>query len=120
MGKDHVGLTSEEMLEFVTELDTDCSGVVDYSEFVAAALSTRLHYEEDACWAAFRIFDRDGDGKITLAELTQVLSEGRLDKTIGQEAAAHVMKDGDINSDGEIDFQEFMHMMRGAGEQAVV
>ena len=74
-------------------VDADGSGVIDYTEFLAATLDrqSRLHgspvgeitqrtwfiwarqqyMKEDVCWAAFRVFDRNGDGHISKDELKQ-------------------------------------------------
>merc|ERR1719374_369081 len=37
-------------------------------------MEKRLYIQEDVCWSAFRLFDRNGDGKISQEELAQVLS----------------------------------------------
>lgn len=34
------------------------SGVIDYTEFLAATLDKNVYQKEEACWAAFRVFDR--------------------------------------------------------------
>ena len=36
--------------------------------YVCALCRTRLEFEEDACWQAFRVFDRDGNGTISQKE----------------------------------------------------
>jgi len=73
--------------------------------------------QEDVCWAAFRIFDLDGNGKISQEELQQVLHNGNVEQALGAEAIVELMKECDENGDGEIDFQEFMAMMRGEHKQ---
>ncbi len=54
------------------EIDTDGSGKIDYTEFLAATIGKNLYAQTDACWIAFRVFDRDGDGKITEEEIANV------------------------------------------------
>lgn len=110
------GVVSKELRELVAQLAADGSAV-DYSEFVAAALDRKHYIEEDVCWAAFRVFDRDGDGKITRAELRDLVGGGGgdLEETIGSETIAEIVKEMDRDGDGQIDFQEFMQMMRGGG-----
>lgn len=39
---------------------------VDYTEFIAASIDHKLYEQEAICRAAFRVFDLDGDGKITM------------------------------------------------------
>jgi len=86
--------------------------MIDYTEFLAATLDRKMYLQEDICWAAFRVFDRDGDGKISKEEIALVLGDGDV-ASVAMRDIAELMKDVDQNGDGEIDFQEFMDMMRG-------
>ncbi|CAI2382640.1 unnamed protein product [Moneuplotes crassus] len=58
---------------------------------------------------AFSLFDKDGDGTITIDELSVVM------KSIGQngsrEAVKEMVKDIDDDDDGEVSFDEFMKLM---------
>merc|ERR1711862_455502 len=62
-----------ELTEILKNLDVDRSGSIDYSEFVAAAMSRKHYLEESRLLAAFRVFDKDGDGFITKDELGDAL-----------------------------------------------
>merc|ERR1712187_797791 len=57
-------------------VDTDGSGTIDYTEFLGATASHQQLLQEEACWEAFRVFDKDGDGKISAAELRLMLERG--------------------------------------------
>jgi len=96
-------------------VDADGSGVIDYTEFLAATLDKQQYMKEDVCWAAFRVFDRNGDGNISKEELKQVLQSSDVEDALGLKAIADLMTEVDKNGDGMIDFQEFMEMMKGAG-----
>ena len=98
--------------ELLCELDTDGSGKVDYTEFIAATIDRRLYIEEDICWAAFRVFDLDGNGRITKRELQTVLSNNAVANTVGHAQAEAILREADLNGDGEVDFEEFMMMMK--------
>jgi len=98
--------------DIMEQIDSDGSGLVDYTEFLAATLNQRTYMQEDICWNAFRVFDINGDGKISREEIAKVLHEGNLEKSTLQ-GVGLMMKDFDTNGDGVIDFEEFMHMMRG-------
>jgi len=96
------------------EVDSDGSGVIDYTEFLAATLDKKVYMAEDVCWQAFRVFDKNGDGKIDKKEIAAVLNDDGVQGAAAKDMA-EIMAEIDKNGDGEIDFQEFMQMMRGVG-----
>jgi len=100
-----------DLKEIMEGLDADGSGVIDYTEFLAATLDKKLYMEEAACWNAFRVFDRDGNGTISKDELAHVLADGDVQSKFAKDLET-LMNQVDSNGDGEIDFDEFMKMMR--------
>ncbi|CAE8643016.1 unnamed protein product [Polarella glacialis] len=100
-----------DLKDIMEGLDADGSGFIDYTEFLAATLDKKQYMAEDACWQAFKVFDRDGNGKISREELAQVLADDTVKASFAKDMEA-MMKEVDINGDGEIDFDEFMTMMR--------
>eukprot|EP00415_Alexandrium_ostenfeldii_P001151 UN1151 len=97
-------------------IDTDGSGVIDYSEFMAATMDKRRYIQEDACWRAFKTFDVDGSGTIDKEELMKLLGVSSitdmLDVQITRKEVDAIMSEVDLNGDGKIDFTEFVAMMR--------
>mmetsp|Transcript_68247 Transcript_68247/g.172663 ORF Transcript_68247/g.172663 Transcript_68247/m.172663 type:complete len:536 (-) Transcript_68247:224-1831(-) len=69
-GLDRAGFkkTNSDLEGILEGVDADGSGVIDYSEFLAAALDKKQYLSEQACWTAFKVFDLDGDGRLNLAE----------------------------------------------------
>merc|ERR1711924_129281 len=101
------------MDETLEHVDTDGSGVINYTEFLAATLSTRQRTQEDACWAAFRHFDHNRDGSISKAELREALEDlNERDLLVTEAEVERVIQEVDTNNDGVIQFDEFMEMMR--------
>jgi len=95
------------------EVDSDGSGVIDYTEFLAASLDKQVYIAEDVCWQAFRIFDKNGDGVIDKSEMALVMkSEGVQDQCARD--IAELMAEIDKDGNGQIDFQEFMAMMKAS------
>ena len=60
------------------------------------------------------MFDRDGSGKIDNEEVINLLSGEDLTNFVSKDAIQVAMKEIDENGDGEIDFSEFMLMMKKA------
>jgi Ca2+-binding EF-hand superfamily protein len=58
------------------------------------------------------MFDKDGSGKIDNEEVVALLSGEDLGTHVSPSAITAAMKEIDENGDGEIDFEEFMAMMK--------
>ncbi|EER18260.1 Calcium-dependent protein kinase, putative [Perkinsus marinus ATCC 50983] len=100
--------------EIMMDVDSDGSGAIDYTEFIAATIDKKTYIQEDVCWAAFRLFDLDGNGKITQEELQKVLSNDDVKTALGQDTVSKMISEVDLDGDGEIDFDEFMTMMHSS------
>lgn len=115
-GQDHDALRDIDQL--FANIDLDGSGTIDYTEFCAAGLGERVTDEESVLWAAFKAFDiNDDDGKISKDEVIKVLAKGgELDnmwtRQVCEEVTEEVFKRYDRDGNGELDFQEFVSMMR--------
>ncbi|CAK0836967.1 unnamed protein product [Prorocentrum cordatum] len=105
-----------DLMRILDDVDSDGSGIVDYTEFLAATLDEQLYKQEDVCWSAFRLFDRDGDGKISQDELRFVISKGNDKKLADDKVIEEIISTVDTSGDGKIDFQEFMAMMNSAAK----
>ena len=58
---------------------------------------------------AFKIFDRDNNGYIDLRELKTVIT--RMGEPFTDEEAEEIFKAADLNGDGKLDYDEFVHMI---------
>ncbi|XP_078286399.1 calcium-binding protein 5-like [Rhinoraja longicauda] len=59
---------------------------------------------------AFREFDANGDGEITIVELRQAMQKLLGEQLSGREME-EMVREVDINGDGTVDFEEFVRMM---------
>jgi calcium-dependent protein kinase len=53
----------------MVDLDKDCNGAIEYSEFITASIKKANLLTHDNLQAAFNIIDSDGSGKISIEEL---------------------------------------------------
>ena len=92
---------------YFSSIDTDKNGKIDYTEFLAACLEKKIFLKEEKLYEAFSVFDKDQDGKITKDELMSVLKLEPKDDAYVKE----LIKNADKNSDGAIDYKEFLEFM---------
>ena len=101
------GMKIEDIEKLFKSIDTDNSGNIEYTEFISASIEKNIYLKEEKLKEAFKLFDVDGSGKISRAEIEKVLHMDKHSKEIDAIMAKH-----DTNKDGEIDFQEFLSMMK--------
>ena len=75
-------------------------------------MSAQTFLREEYLKTAFRMFDTDNSGKIDASELNNLLSGEEFKDVYTKEQLEKAIKEVDENGDGEIDFEEFMHMMK--------
>jgi len=109
--KQHKIAMSEDLEATINALDTDGSGTIDYTEFIAAGMTTKQYMKKEVIWSAFRTFDSDGDGKITKDELRQVLKSEDLSENDLTKQVNEMMDECDLDGDGTISWDEFQAMM---------
>lgn len=96
--------------EIMKLIDDNGNGVIDFEEFSDMLDKTKSIADPEAdLKEAFRVFDLDGDGVITAKELKLVMHS--LGQPVSQPDIDEMMKEADINSDGQVDFSDFVAMM---------
>ncbi|XXG74981.1 hypothetical protein AAC387_Pa07g3577 [Persea americana] len=105
-------LKEPRVLEILQAIDSNTDGLVDFPEFIAAALRVHQLEEHDSeMWqersqAAFEKFDVDRDGYITPEELKMHTGlRGSIDP---------LLEEADIDKDGKISLSEFRRLLRTA------
>jgi calcium-dependent protein kinase len=88
-------------------MDTDHSGRIDYTEFLAACMDKSIYLREERLLEAFKMMDIDSSGKISKEEIKKSLKLDNVDES----TLDKYIKQYDLNGDGEIDYNEFLNMM---------
>lgn len=101
---------SPEQLEtLIQNTDKNSNGLIEFSEFITLVapdlLPAKSPYTEDQLRQLFRLFDRDGNGFITAAELAH--SMAKLGHALTAEELTGMIKEADLDGDGTINFEEF-------------
>lgn len=62
-----------EVNELIERIDVDGDGEINYSEFLMASLNRAAMLSSERLEVAFRMFDLDGNGELTIKELKNML-----------------------------------------------
>jgi calcium-dependent protein kinase len=90
------------------EIDFNDDGKINFSEFLTANFKKEKLLNEEALEKAFKLFDLDGNGFITLDELKESMPIEITSKLEWKELINEVDKDGD----NQISLDEFKEMMK--------
>jgi len=107
-GMSKIGLDKKNVEELFKNMDTDKSGMIDYTEFLASTMQRKVAFKADKLADAFKAFDKDNSGKISVGEIHSVLNLTDKDE---KDKIKDIVDKYDINHDGEIDQEEFINMM---------
>lgn len=119
----------DELAAVIARIDADGDGCVDIDEFAdlydavmhrgGAGEGEDDHDEEADMRQAFNVFDRNGDGFITVDELGAVLASLGMKQGREHDDCRRMIGQVDRDGDGRVDFGEFKEMMRGGGFAAL-
>ena len=100
--KEYCAGCSSNVDDIIAQCDIDGNGFVDYSEFLTAVVCKDIKISKENLQIAFNALDKDGSGTISKGELQKAM-----EALTDQETIDKIMRDSDLNDDGEIDIQEF-------------
>ena len=93
--------------EIFKEIDFNDDGTINFSEFLTVNIKKEKLLSEETLDKAFRMFDIDGNGYITIDELKKTMPLEITSRAGWKKLVGEVDKDGDY----QISFREFKEMM---------
>ncbi|XP_065921016.1 calmodulin-like [Dysidea avara] len=100
--------TEAELQDMINEVDADRNGTIDFPEFLTMMVR-RTDSDLEEVREMFSIFDKDGNGFISAAELRHVLkNHGEM---VTDEEVDEMMREADVDGDGQVNYDEFVAMM---------
>ncbi|CAL9125641.1 calmodulin-like protein 8 [Musa acuminata AAA Group] len=100
-----------EVHKMISEIDANGNGTIEFHEFLnlmASKLNKGID-SEDELKEAFKVFDKDQNGFISATELRNVMIS--LGEKLTDEEVAQMIREADLDGDGQVNFEEFVKMM---------
>ncbi|XP_028676067.1 calcium-binding protein LPS1-alpha-like [Erpetoichthys calabaricus] len=98
--------SDQELQDLINSADVDGNGLIDFSEFLTMMAKKMKDADvEEEIHEAFKVFDKDGDGSISAAELH--LAMKNLGEKLTEDEIYEMINEADIDGDGQISFEEF-------------
>ena len=91
--------------------DLDGDGKIDYAEFIQATIEHKALLNQRNIEMAFKMFDLDGDGSISIDEMRHMFSDKIVNSTAGEKLLEEIMNEVDANNDNVISYEEFNNAM---------
>jgi calcium-dependent protein kinase len=93
----------------IENIDYLGNGEINYSEFLAATVHSKLQISEEHMWTVFNKFDTDNTGYISDKNLVEVME--KIGKPMTIEEVREMIDEVDYKNDGRVSFEEFKAMM---------
>lgn len=107
--EENFAVTNIEINKILKDLDVNDEDTIRYSEFLAAAMNSKLYLSKEKLWTAFKFFDIENSNYITQENIQEVMK--RAGKLYSDEQIREMIQEVDIGKDGKISFDEFCRMM---------
>ncbi|XP_027709539.1 centrin-4-like [Vombatus ursinus] len=101
----------EEIKKMIAEIDKEGFGTISFEDFFTM-MSVKMSEkdEKEEILKAFKLFDDDCTGSITLKNIKRVAKE--LGENLSDDELQEMLDEADRDGDGEINEQEFLRMMK--------
>ncbi|XP_047422360.1 centrin-4-like [Sciurus carolinensis] len=101
----------EEVKQMIAEMDKEGIGTISFENFFAI-ISVKMSEkdEKEEILKAFKLFDDDDTGRITLSNIRRAAKE--LGENLTDDELQEMLDEADCDGDGEINEEEFLRMMK--------
>lgn len=83
--------------------------IINYSDFLAATLDIKKHFDDQKLWNIFKYFDVSNNDYITVDDLKEIMK--RTGRMQNDNEIIEMIKENDRAKDGRISFEEFCLML---------
>ncbi|XP_012853869.1 PREDICTED: calmodulin-2/4-like [Erythranthe guttata] len=105
--------SEKELRDMINEVDSDGNGTIDFDEFLNLMTAKEKKIDADnELKEAFKVFDKDQNGYISANELRQTMIN--LGEKLTVEEVEQMVREADLDGDGQISFDEFVKTMATA------
>ncbi|XP_033736502.1 calmodulin-like [Pecten maximus] len=103
--------TDAEVRTFINRFDCDGNGCIDLPEFITLMMKKEEidPYSKKQLIEAFRVFDKDMKGYLTVNQIRQALTQ--LGEALSFDEVEELIHSADKNKDGNINYKDFVEMM---------
>ena len=106
-----INISEEDLIEIITIYDNDQNNsMIDFITFldIIAKKKDDIYKEEDLI-NAFRIFDKEGNGKISIKELRYVMMSSGVD--FNENYIKDIINESNVDNDEFIDYKKFCKLL---------
>ena len=110
-------IQKKQIIALMKKIDTDGSGEIEFNEFIEFMrnLNKEDELDEDALKEVFKLFDRDEKGYLTPESVYHLFLA--LGEKIKLEDITMILKENDIDGDGNLNFEDFKMLMHTGLEE---
>jgi len=106
--------TVTELEQMVTKKDQEGIGQIEFNEFLQMMARQMSGLETEAkLKEAFRVFDKDEDGFLSVAELRRIMTS--MGEKMTKDEVDDMISEADKKGDGKVNYQEFVRVLTCGG-----
>jgi len=102
--------TEAEIADMLREMDSDKSGSIDFGEFITLVSKRPDQKDSEAdIREAFKVFDKDGAGMASPAELRHVLTT--IGEKLSEEEVDDLLREAEVSGDSKLKVDDFVRIL---------